>query len=376
MTDDARREHRYAVILAGGRGSRLWPASTESLPKQFMRLDGPHTLIEQTFDRLAGVVGPERVLVSTTREYAADVARALPRLAPANVVVEPSAQGKPAAFELFCLHLTALDPDCVVLVAAADSSVAPVEAFQAGCADALRFVEEHRSWTVMMGAVPVRPDVSLGYVHALGTAEDVDGFRVAREFIEKPALVDAERYVASGDYFWNTSTYCFAPDELLAAYRAAAPRMYVAVETFARTGDPADYQAGESPGHELYPLVGQARPIAVLECRFRWHDIGTWPSLYRALRDQGQPEVISRGSGHVDIESEGLLVVNDTTATVVTTGLKDIVVVVVDGHVLVAPLDALEDQHGAISRLRAQAAARPMTHAPHDDEPNAGGPSR
>ncbi len=343
--------HRFAVILAGGRGTRLWPISTAEQPKQFQPLGDSRPLIAQTFTRLAECVREDRIFVSTTAGYADDVLASLPQLNPEMLILEPKLEGKPPAFLLIAKRIADVDPKAVVLSAAADSSVSPLSAFYDSCMRSFQFVEEYPFWTTIHGIRPTMPDSSLGYIRASGAAMGVQGIHVARDFYEKPTMERATAYHDEPDYFWNTSHYCFAVETLLRAYQQAAPEMYDAVLSYARTGEDAYYSRKDGPTHELLPLIGGGWPIGVVECDFRWYDIGTWPSLYRALEDSQGRKLITSGR-HLDLESDGGLVVNDSDMTVVTAGLDGIAVIVSDSVVLVSPIRTLEERPDTIAILQ------------------------
>ncbi|MBK8758513.1 MAG: NTP transferase domain-containing protein [Actinomycetales bacterium] len=245
--------HRYAVILAGGRGTRLWPISTQEQPKQFQALGDTRPLIAQTFDRLKECVGASHIFVSTTAEYADDVLASLPELNPAHLVVEPRPEGKPAAFLLIAHRIAAVDPAAVVLSAASDGSIVPLEAFQAAADRSFDFVEAHPSWTTLLAIAPTHADTSLGYVRATGHAMGMPGYGSLVTSSEKPSHAVAEEFLAAHDYFWNTSHYCFSVATLTEAYTQASPELGAAITAYVSSGDPADYRGDPGPTTSCCP---------------------------------------------------------------------------------------------------------------------------
>ncbi len=149
------------------------------------------------------------------------------------------------------------------------------------------------------------------------------------------------------DTFWNSSHYCFSAATLLTAYRVGARHAHDAVTAYVRSGDAEDYDGSGAPAHELTPLIDGGWQIGVMDCDYAWHDIGTWPSLYRAVVETSGATLFSSGD-HIDLGSDDSLVVNDSALTVVTAGLRDLAIVVSDTVVLVTPL-SLADAHPEVA---------------------------
>ena len=224
---DERRRHRYAVVVAGGSGTRLWPLSRQNLPKQMQALMSDKTLIAETVDRLRGVVPVENIFISTTGNYLETMRGLLPDIAAENFITEPVARGTSAAFALIAERLHDQDPQAVVFSLASDHAITEVEKFQQTLDRSFTFIEEHPRQIAMVGIRPDRADTGLGYIKVRGVIQDDPLIYEAEKFVEKPTHEVAEKYVESGEYFWNAAYYCFYASTLLEAYEDADPRLTV-----------------------------------------------------------------------------------------------------------------------------------------------------
>lgn len=349
--------HRYAVIFAGGRGSRLWPLSTDTSPKQFQGLGESLSLIGQTFQRLASCVGTENIFISTTRQYAGGALEAIPGLDPGNLILEPNPQGKPAAYHLTAAAIARRDPQAVVLTAATDSSVTPLSAFQEAADRAFRTVEEYRDRILLLGVKPTELDTSLGYIGVEESDLEVPGLFEAKDFIEKPDKATLEKLAATRTLYSNTSHYCFAATTLLSVYQRAAPDFFAKIDRYVHDmREIASYDGAGGPKHELDAFIANGSPIGVIDGGFGWHDIGTWPSVYRMLAETTGHDRVFLGPG-TDEGSRDTLVVNGSTMDIMTAGLTGLAVVASDDTVLVVPLELLERSPEVLARLRRSADA-------------------
>lgn len=336
--------HRYAVVVAGGSGTRLWPLSRENLPKQMQALMGDKTLIAETVERIGGVVPLENVFVSTTANYTALIQQQVPQIPVENFIVEPVARGTAAAFALFSHALYERDASAVIFSLASDHKIAEVDRFQETLRHCYEFIEHNLGHIAMVGIKPTRPDPSLGYIkvrrgidlshpHALS----------AEKFVEKPSLAIAEKYVASGDYFWNAAYYCFAAKTLIAAYDDADASLGNAVRRYAKSGVIDDYEEAPTKVHEIDVIDSGKYPLAVITADFTWSDIGNYRTLHLVLSDlAGGSLVASDTDHHYDVGSSNSLVINRGERIVATMGLENVVVVSLDDVVMVLNKDQSE----------------------------------
>jgi mannose-1-phosphate guanylyltransferase len=351
---DSTSSHRYAVILAGGSGTRLWPLSTANNPKQLLKPGGELPLVVDTFVRLAQVVPEDHIYVSTTQLLVDELSARLPQVTPDRMIVEPHGEGKAAAYYLISRRLSEVDPAATMLTAASDSVVFPLEGFVAGCRAAFEHAEQMSAGAALLGVRPMRADTTLGYVRtAAAPASYPAGLMPVVEFQEKPSAESASDFAADPAWYWNTSHYCVSVDNMMDAYRRAAPEMCASIDRFLETDDPASYSGRHAPAHELSPFVDLGIQIDLVAGGFEWHDVGTWPSLHRALSARGDDSVIVLGLAE-ELECSGTLVFNESSMQVVALGLEDVVVAVSESTALIASLALLEKDPGALARARAK----------------------
>lgn len=348
-----RSAHRYAVVVAGGAGTRLWPLSRQNLPKQMQSLMSDKTLIAETVDRLRGVVPWENVYVSTTANYSGTISELLPDIKDENIIVEPVARGTSAAFALFASTLYDKDPEAVIFSLASDHAITEVDRFQQTLRDCYAFIEANRGHVALVGIKPTRPDTGLGYIKVRGIISEKPAVYAAEKFVEKPSREVAASYVTSGEYYWNAAYYCFAAATLLEAYDDADPRLLAAARNYRRTGKSADYEAAPRKVHEVEVIDSRKYPLAVVPAEFAWSDIGNWQALHRALADiAGESMVATNSRQHIDVDSTNCLVYSDDERIVATAGLDSIVVVSTKDVVLVLNMEQLEKMPELLTALR------------------------
>ena len=350
-------EHRYAVVVAGGAGTRLWPLSRQSLPKQMQALMSDKTLIRETVDRIRGVVPMSNVYISTTTNYCHPIHALLPDVPPENVICEPSARGTAAAFALFSSVIHEKDPEAVIFSLASDHAITEVDRFHVAMRQSFEFVEAHRRHMAMVGVRPTRPDTGLGYIRARHPLQRDPLVLRAEKFVEKPTRDVAQKYVASGEYYWNAAYYCFTAEALLEAYEDADPALVDAARNFAKSGDPADYEAAPDKTHEIEIIDSTTYPLALVPADFTWSDIGNWPALYNLKRQlAGEDQVSTDSSQHVDVDSTRIMVSNADGRLVATAGLDDIAIITTDDAVLVLNMTQVDSDPDMMKRLIAQLA--------------------
>ncbi|HUH02526.1 MAG TPA: mannose-1-phosphate guanylyltransferase [Kofleriaceae bacterium] len=345
---------RHAVILAGGSGTRLWPASRAARPKQFLALgDRPgESLIAATARRLTGV----RIAVVTAGHQAPLVRAALPALDPAAIISEPTGRNTAAALGLAAVHLLHVDPDAVMGAIPADQHVADEAGFAAVVGEAFALAEAH-DVIVTIGIVPTRPETGFGY---LQVGEPFAGHaRVVARFVEKPDQATAEGYLASGDYLWNGGMFFVKAARLLRDLERFMPETHRGLTEIAAalTGGDADQVAARVsptlPAVSIdYGVMERADDVITLPGDFGWSDVGSWSALgeYRAADEHGN---ITEGNAVVS-SGRGNIVLADADHAVCVVGLDDLVVVQDGDAILVIPKSRAQDVRDAVAALRAR----------------------
>ncbi len=329
MTQTESSTHNYAVVVAGGSGTRLWPMSRKKLPKQIQKLISDKTLIEETVDRLSGLVPYENIYVSTTSNYAEKIHSVLPKVPKENVVVEPVARGTTAAFALFSEVIYRRDPQATIISLASDHAVSEIEVFQDSVQAAYDFIAQNPTSIGLIGIKPTKPDTGLGYIKVDKVIQDSPLVYSVEKFVEKPSLNVAEKYVASGEYFWNAAYYCFKAETLIRAYEEADKEILDNIRAFLASGEQADFEKVPVKPHEIELINANKFPLAVVASDFVWSDIGNWGTLHDILADvESNKNIVATGAELVDVDSKNcMIVVEDKNKLVATVGLDNIVVV-------------------------------------------------
>lgn len=294
--------HLWAVILAGGVGSRFWPVSTPARPKQILPLVSAQPMILDTMERIAPLVPLDRLRVLTGAHLAEPILGALPELGPGNLLLEPRAAGTAPVLAWAAAEIERHDPDAVMLSLHADHLIAPASAFRLLLADAAELAVRHRR-LFTIGAVPSRPETGYGYIRAGeplplpagAPALETVGMEVA-SFVEKPDRATAERYVASGEYLWNTGLFVWRVAELLDQLQKHTPELARlipllregAVEEFFREAPTLSIDQG---------LLERSDRVGMVRATFRWDDVGAWDAVYRTRPADAAGNVVV-GEGH------------------------------------------------------------------------------
>ncbi len=327
MTQDLPK-HNYAVIMAGGSGTRLWPLSRKDLPKQMQKFISDKTLINETVERLLQFIDAKNLYVTTTANYEQKIRALLPMIPEENIIIEPVARGTTAALALVTTVIHERDPEAALFYVASDHAIADIEKFKKTFLDTFNYVAEHPEDIALVGIKPTRPDTGLGYIKKdkeLQT-EPLTVYTVEK-FIEKPSLKVAKQYVESGEYYWNAAYYCFKARTLLAAYKDADPEITKSVKAYLESRDPADFDKVPIKAQEIEIINAEKYQLVIIPAEFDWSDIGNWQALHELMAAIEGKDLITHGGRHIDINSSNCLIFATEDKLVATVGLDNVVVV-------------------------------------------------
>lgn len=345
-----------AVILAGGSGTRFWPLSRESHPKQLIHLYGGKSMVEHTIDRMRGLVPEDKVLIVCGERLLAATRGELPALQPANFLAEPVARNTAPAVGLAAAVAAARWGDEVIAVLPSDHYVRDEEGFRARlteAADAAR-----AGHIVTLGIQPTRPETGYGYIRYAPLDVLTDhAYRVA-EFVEKPNFETAVGYLESGDYLWNAGIFVFRPSTMLDEFRRQRPAMYEGLQRIAEAWDSPDADEvlrREFPAMESisvdYAIMENARDVAVIPTSVGWSDVGHWAAVDTVLDPDALGNLVH--GNVVAIDTRDSLLFDATDGVTAVVGLDGVVVVRTGDAVLVIPRHRAQDVRQVVAALKA-----------------------
>ncbi len=363
----------YPVLLAGGSGSRLWPLSRKSYPKQFASLVGEQSLFQASALRLQGEhFAPPTVVTNSDFRFVVTEQLSAVAIDPGAILIEPEGRNTGPAVLAAALHLAKTDPESLMLVAPSDHVIPDDAAFAAAVATAAEAALSGQM--VTFGIQPDRPETGYGYLELAGAASENVAIPLKR-FVEKPDLKEAERMLEDGHYLWNAGIFVFATKTVLAAFQSHAPEMIDAVTEAVETAKPdlgflrldPDHWARAEDISVDYAVMEKAKDLSVVPFSAGWSDLGDWDAVWR----EGSPDsfgVVTSGDASA-IECNNTLLRSEADGQVVVgLGLKDTIVVCMPDAVLVADKSRAQDVKLAVNTLKlrgnAQAETFPRDHRP------------
>lgn len=325
-----KNKNYYAVLMAGGIGSRFWPVSTEEFPKQFHDLLGSgDTLIQKTFKRLQAIVPSENILILTNERYKNLVLEQLPEVKENQLILEPAMRNTAPCILLSALKIQKQNPNAVMLVAPSDHWIEDEDGFQENISTA--FENCSKSDVLMtLGIQPTFPNTGYGYIEFEKSKSEI---KKVNRFTEKPDYKTAQTFLAAGNFMWNAGIFVWSVKSVVESFEKFAPQMYQLFQSGIsdyNTSQEATFIKEKYPSAENisidYAILEKAANVYMLPAKFDWNDLGTWGSLYEKLPKDEQNNAVVRANT-ILIESKNNIIQTDGDKCIVVSNLTDYIIV-------------------------------------------------
>lgn len=345
---------QYAVIMAGGGGTRFWPVSTPRRPKQLLTLYDHKTMIEATLDRITPVIPPERQRVVTIAEQVPLLLDSVDQLKESNFIIEPMAKNTAPCIALAAMTLLADDPDAVMIVLPADHRIEGDKEFEQVLRLGLKVVEE-RDAIVTIGIEPTRPDTGYGYIQ-YDPEEFEPGLHRVVTFAEKPNRETAIRFLETNEFLWNSGIFIWSARRILSELEEYQPELFVAIDEIGEAlGSDGEKARVDRAYRSIKPIsidhgvMEHTRNAYVVPGNFQWSDVGSWEELYRVSSKDDDGNAVHGPVRLLDTEDSYIL--TDSSSPVAVIGMSGVIVVNTEDGLLVCPRDRDQDVSEVAKRI-------------------------
>lgn len=337
-----------ALIMAGGKGERFWPLSTDEKPKQFLKLLGEETMIQMTVNRLKCLIPMERIFVVTGERYKSLVREQLTEIPQENIIVEPVGRNTAPCIALSAFHIEKKYKDASIAVFPSDHLIRNEEEFRNVIKAAESFVEENQNSIVTLGMCPDRAETGYGYIKCDKTHSIVNGMKIrnVETFVEKPDAETAETYVKNGNFLWNGGMFLWKAKNIIKLTEKYLKNTYNVLSEISCTVE-EEYEEKLQKNYSKvdnvsidYAIMEKAKNIYVIPSEFGWDDVGTWYSVER-YRDKDENNNVCVGN-IININSKNNIVVGKNKPVIIS-GLEDIFVVESDDVILIGKKEDIKD---------------------------------
>ncbi len=351
-------EHYYAVILAGGGGTRLWPMSRAGLPKQLLSLVEENSMFRVSVERLAPLFAPEQIYVVTGAQFADAMRADAPDIPPENFLIEPYGKNTAPAAALAAAVIAQRDPQATLALLTADHHIAYKERFRGALQAAYTLAQQ--DYIVTLGISPSMPATGFGYIRRGEKLCELDSFHcyASQGFTEKPDTQTAMRFIRSGEYSWNSGMFIWRADRALREFEQHQPEIYQAMRALQPTVDTPDFDAKLAEIWEPIPKVQidagvmeRAERIAVIPVDIGWSDVGSWDALFDVLDlDTDGNGFKGSSPNRLIIDTKNTLVYSDKLT--VTIGVEDLVIVDTQDVLMICKRERAQDVKKVVDMLR------------------------
>jgi mannose-1-phosphate guanylyltransferase len=338
-----------ALIMAGGKGERFWPFSTEEKPKQFLNLIGEDSMIQMTVRRLEKLIPMENIFVVTGKSYIDLVREQLPELPERNIIVEPVGKNTAPCIGLSAFIINKYYKDATIAVVPSDHLIVDEEEFRSIIQSAYGFIKKNNDAIVTIGMKPTRPDTGYGYIKYEDSyiKEDKYEVRKVEKFVEKPNLETAKKYLENGSFLWNGGMFIWKTDTILKLTKQYLNKTYKILSEIAAT-DNREFDLVLNEKYDMidsisvdYGIMEKAEEIYVIPGSFGWDDVGTWSSVER-IREKDSMNNVCVGKIKT-IDSYNNIIISNSNKPIIIAGVENIFIIETEQNILVISKDKIED---------------------------------
>ena len=338
-------KHNYAVIMAGGGGTRLWPLSRKVSPKQLLTLFNGKTLFQIAVDRLVGAFPPENVFVVTVAEQAERLSKITPQIPQENFLIEPMPRGTAAVVALAAAAIQKKDPQAVMVVLTADHFIKNVEGFISTIQAACECAQDN--WLVTLGVQPTFPSTGYGYIESGEMVSEYGDHKVLRalRFEEKPDENRAIEFIKSGKYYWNSGMFVWRVDEILKEFAKSMPELHETIKRIEATiggrHDTEDFMKewlAIRPQTIDYGIMEKSDRVAVIPAvDLGWNDVGSWDSLFEVIPANEQGNILLTDDTITLDSRNSLIFSNEENKKIVALGVQNMIIINTPDALLICP---------------------------------------
>lgn len=344
-----------ALIMAGGKGKRFWPLSTEEKPKQFLNLIGKLTMIQMTVKRLEALIPKERIFVVTAKKYIDLVKEQLSDLPLCNIITEPEGRNTAPCIALSAFIIKKYYEDAVIAVVPSDHLIKEEDKFLKTLTAADEFIHKNKQAIVMLGMKPNRPETGYGYIKCSKKLDNLNSCEVIKikSFVEKPSLSKAEEYLKNGGYLWNGGIFIWSVNNILELTKKYIRETYDKLSEIATSSEENFTEVLNQKYREIesisvdYAIMENADDIYVIPCNFGWDDIGNWSSVERYNSKDEEGNVKNKNSRLYKSNRNIVL----TTKKTLLNNVKDLIIVETDEYLLISSKDQEQEIRKAVGLL-------------------------
>lgn len=344
----------YALIMAGGVGSRFWPRSKEKTPKQLIKIFGDKTMIQDTVGRLEGIIPKENIFIITNKVQREEIIKQLPEIPINNILEEPFGRNTAACIGLASIMIEEKSKDAITIVLPADHIIKDTVSFQKTITSAAKFADESKG-LVTIGIIPTRPETGYGYIQ-IDDSIVTDNIHKVLTFAEKPNYATAVRFLESGDFLWNSGMFIWRIDAILEEIRKFMPELYAGLESIKKSIHAPNFE------EVLTNLYGQLRNISVdygimeksqkvflTKGDFSWSDVGSWEEVYQ-LSEKNEEGNAVVGKVFTDGTSDSYIFSPNKFTAVI--GAENFIVINTDDALLICRRDKAQEVKKVIEHLK------------------------